>query len=69
MITDAEFIMLPSCGQREIRRLREALTEIAKLQTDKAEHASAEMMFMLLQHKVDLARAALGETAASRSTD
>ena len=38
-----------------------ALEKIAQLQQDKCENASAEMLFILLDNKVDIARAVLAK--------
>ena len=49
----------------QVATLRKALEEIAQLQRDKCETASAEMLFILLDNKVYIACAALADTAES----
>lgn len=46
--------------------LADALEKIAELQNDKCEHASAEMLFAILDIKVDIARAALAAYDAAK---
>ena len=46
-----------------VESLRDALEKVAQLQRDKCENASAEMLFMLLDNKVDIACAALAKLA------
>ena len=51
---------LRACRQKR-KDLLETLELISQLQRDKCEIASAETLLMLLNHKVDLALAALGK--------
>ena len=45
--------------------LLEALEQIAQIQRDKCENANAETLFMLLDNKVDIARAAIASAKES----
>ena len=47
--------------------LVEALERIAQLQRDKCENAGAEMLFILLDNKVDIARAALAKAKPEKA--
>ena len=51
--------------EARVEELTGALEKIAQIQRDKCENASAEILFMLLDNKVGIARAALSARAVN----
>lgn len=55
---------LAASQDAEILRLRGALEKIAQIQREKCAWADAEMLLMVLENKVEIARAALSSSPA-----